>query len=79
MGEYILRIFEERRTTFRADGPLIWAPRWAYTLLGALFLIGSMGPIVSMRYGIAWRQAQKAKADRKKQEKQARMEARAAH
>jgi hypothetical protein len=51
---------------------------WAYTVLGALFLIGSVGPIASMRYGIAWRQAKKEKDERKEEEKRARADARSA-
>lgn len=47
--------------------------RWAYTVLGALFLIGSVGPIMSMRYGIAWRRVKKEKAERKRRAKQARI------
>lgn len=70
---------KKQEQLFMRMGHSYRAPRWAYTVLGALFLIGSLGPIVSMRYGIAWRQAQKEKADCKKQEKQARMEARAVH
>lgn len=45
--------------------------RWAFTVLGALFLIGSLGPIASMRYGIAWRRVKREKAERKEREKQA--------
>ncbi|KAF7190830.1 MFS transporter M6 [Pseudocercospora fuligena] len=43
---------------------------WAYTILAVLFLISTIGPITSMRYGISWRKAKREKAGRKKQAKQ---------
>lgn len=35
---------------------------WAYTIMSVIFLLSSIGPIASMRYGIAWRKAKKDNA-----------------
>lgn len=60
-----------------------WGCSGAYTVLGALFIDGSLGPRVSMRYGIPWRQANKEKSERKEKAELARAEGsaedRAAH
>ncbi|KAK4889953.1 hypothetical protein LTR27_011283 [Elasticomyces elasticus] len=43
----------------------------AYTILSLLFLVSCAGPIASMKYGIQWRRAKKAKAGRKRKAKEA--------
>lgn len=43
---------------------------WAYTILALLFMMSSLGPIATMKYGIGWRQAKKEKTERKKQAKE---------
>ncbi|KAK5678837.1 hypothetical protein LTS10_008492 [Elasticomyces elasticus] len=45
----------------------------AYTILSLLFLVSCAGPIASMKYGIQWRRAKKAKAERKRKAKEAEM------
>lgn len=41
---------------------------WAYTTLAIIFLISCLGPVVCMRYGIAWRRAKKEKAESKQRQ-----------
>ena len=48
---------------------------WAYTLLGLLFAAGTLGPMASMRYGIAWRKAKKEKAERRRKARQEKRQA----
>ena len=36
---------------------------WAYTLLSLLFVVSSIGPAASMKYGIQWRKARKEKEE----------------
>ncbi|KAK4955358.1 hypothetical protein LTR10_007553 [Elasticomyces elasticus] len=43
----------------------------AYTILSLLFLVSCAGPIASMKYGIQWRKAKKAKAESKQKAKEA--------
>lgn len=45
---------------------------WAYTLLALLFVISTLGPLASMKYGIKWRKEQKVKMERRKKAKEAR-------
>ena len=47
---------------------------WAYTVLALLFILSSLGPAASMKYGIKWRSAKKEKAERRQKAKEARME-----
>ena len=47
---------------------------WAYTLLALLFVISSVGPAMTMRYGIKWRKAKKDKSERRKAAKEAKAE-----
>lgn len=51
---------------------------WAYTILALLFIISSAGPVATMKYGIEWRRAKKAKAERKKEAKAERAERKSA-
>lgn len=43
----------------------------AYTVLGGIFFLASIGPVFTMKFGIQWRAAKKDKANRKKMEKEA--------
>lgn len=45
---------------------------WAYTVLALLFVIASIGPVFTMKYGIKWRKAKKEKSERKKMAKEER-------
>ncbi|KAK3614690.1 hypothetical protein LTR56_022203 [Elasticomyces elasticus] len=45
----------------------------AYTILSLLFLVSCAGPIASMKYGIQWRRAKKAKAESKRKAKEVKM------
>ena len=47
---------------------------WAYTLIALLFVLSSIGPAASTKYGIKWRKAKKEKAKRKKKTKDAKAE-----
>ena len=47
---------------------------WAYTIIGLLFAVASIGPVYTMKYGIKWRRSKKEKADRKKKEREAKAE-----
>jgi hypothetical protein len=49
---------------------------WAYTVLAVLFVVSSIGPAFTMKYGIKWRKAKKEKSERKKQAKEAKAERR---
>jgi hypothetical protein len=49
---------------------------WAYTLLAVLFVVSSVGPALTMKYGIKWRKAKKDKSERKKKAKEAKAERR---
>ena len=40
---------------------------WAYTTLALIFAVSTLGPVASMRYGIKWRKAKQARAERRKQ------------
>lgn len=39
---------------------------WSYTVLAALFLVSSIGPLASMRYGMRWRAQKKARQEARK-------------
>ena len=47
---------------------------WAYTLLALLFVVASLGPAFTMKYGIKWRKDKKEKSERKQQAKEAKAE-----
>jgi hypothetical protein len=47
---------------------------WAYTVLALLFVVASIGPAFTMKYGIQWRRAKKEKAERKAKAKEAKRE-----
>ena len=47
---------------------------WAYTVLALLFVVCSIGPAFTMKYGIQWRRAKKEKAEQKKKAKDAKRE-----
>jgi hypothetical protein len=49
---------------------------WAYTLLAVLFVVSSVGPALTMKYGIKWRKAKKDKSERRKKAKEAKAERR---
>ena len=39
---------------------------WSYTVLAAFFLVSSIGPLASMRYGMRWRAQKKARQEARK-------------
>jgi len=43
---------------------------WAYTTLALIFLATCAGPLATMKYGMAWRQARKQKDDTAKKQKE---------
>ncbi|KAK5115734.1 hypothetical protein LTR62_000823 [Meristemomyces frigidus] len=51
-----------------AIGPMVKAMGngWSYTVLALLFVASCAGPVATMRYGIVWRRARKAKEERRK-------------
>lgn len=48
---------------------------WAYTILAFFFYLASVGPLMSMKYGIQWRKAKKEKLERKRLAKEAKKKA----
>lgn len=56
-----------------AIGPMSQAmgKGWAYTLLGSVFGLATLGPLACMRYGVGWRQAKREKARRRGKEREA--------
>lgn len=49
---------------------------WAYTVLALLFVVSSIGPLFTMKYGIKWRREKRERAERRKQAKESKKEQR---
>ncbi|WPH00569.1 Hypothetical protein R9X50_00339900 [Acrodontium crateriforme] len=60
-----------------AIGPLANAVGngWAYTILAGFFYLASIGPLMSMKYGMQWRKAKKEKLELKRLAKEAKVKA----